>query len=191
MIKKQQDTSTGSASDRDSARRATGGSVATRFTVAIASLVLLCMCVFWLISNYTNQNLLRRQADSLGATVARQTAIQVTDLVLANDLISTRVVLEQLTRGSTIAEAAVINVSGEVVAISNNELEPPRSLLPIPTDYGEYEAPIELENTVAGTVRIVLDLSYIEAGTGNNLIFILVAAFAIIVVADAHLHEKP
>ena len=183
MTKKQQNPSNTTASDRDSGARATGGSVATRFTIAVASLVLLCMCVFWLISNYTNQNLLRQQADSLGATVAQQTAIQITDLVLANDLISTRVMLEQLTRDTTIAEAAVINVGGEVVSISRNELEPPRSLLPIPTDYGEYEAPIQLENTVAGTVRIVLDLSYIEAGTGNNLIFILVAAFAIIVVA--------
>ena len=183
MTQKQQDPSTAKASEREPGKRATGGSVATRFTIAVASLVLLCMCVFWLISNYTNQNLLRQQADSLGATVARQTAIQVTDLVLANDLISTRVFLEQLTRDSAIAEASVINVSGEEIAISINELEPPLSLLPLPTDYGEYEAPIELENTVAGTVRIKLDLSYIEAGTGNSLIFILVAAAVIIVVA--------
>jgi len=183
VSKKQQAPSTSKAAEREPGKQATGGSVATRFTIAISSLVLLCMCVFWLISNYTNQNLLRQQADTLGATVARQTAIQVTDLVLANDLISTRVILEQLTRDTTIAEAAVINVNGETIAISSNELEPPLSLLPIPTEYGEYEAAIELENTVAGTVRIRLDLSYIEAGTGNNLIFILVAAFAIIVVA--------
>jgi uncharacterized membrane protein affecting hemolysin expression len=180
---KQQKLSAAPAPDREAGKRATGGSVATRFTVAVASLVVLCMCVFWLISNYTNQNLLRQQADSLGAAIARQTAIQVTDLVLANDLISTRVVLEQLTRDIAIAEAAVINVNGEIIAISTNELEPPPSLLPIPAVFGEYEAPIELENTVAGTVRIGLDLSYIEAGTGNNLIFILIAAAAIIVVA--------
>jgi len=183
VTNKQQDPSTAKASDRDSGKRPTGGSVATRFTIALTSLVLLCMCVFWLISNYTIQNLLRQQADSMGVTLARQTAIQVTDLVLANDLISARVMLEQLTRDAAIAEVAVINVNNEVIAISRNELEPPLSLLPIPTDYGEYEAPIALENTVAGTVRITLDLSYIEAGTGNNLIFIVVAAFAIIVVA--------
>lgn len=183
VTNEQQDSATTRDTNRDSGNRATGGSVATRFTIAISSLVVLCMCVFWLISNYTNQNLLRQQADSLGATVARQAAIQVTDLVLANDLISTRVILEQLTRDSAIAEAAVMNVNGEEIAASRNELEPPWSLLPIPADYGEYEAAIALENTVAGSVRITLDLSYIEAGTGNNLIFILVAAFVIIVVA--------
>ena len=183
MTTKQQDSSNARPADQDSANRATGGSVATRFTMAVACLVLLCMCVFWLISNYTYQNLLGQQADSLGASLARQTAVQVADLVLANDLISTRVVLEQLTRDTTIAEAAVLNVNGETIAISSNELEPTRSLFPIPTDYGEYEAPIELESTVVGTVRIELDLTYIEAGTGNNLLFILVAAFAIIVVA--------
>ena len=102
--------------DRESGKRATGGSVATRFTIAVSSLVLLCMCVVWLIRNYTNQNLLRQQADSLGAPVARQTAIQVAALVLANDLITTRVMLEQLTREAAIAEAAVINVNGEDAA---------------------------------------------------------------------------
>lgn len=183
MTTKQQETSTARASDRESGKRATGGSVATRFTFAVASLVLLCMCVFWLISNYTNQNLLRQQADSLGAALARQAAIQVSGLVLANDLISTRVVLEQLTRDAAIAEAAVLNVNGEVIASSSNELPPPASLLPLPTEYGEYQVPIELENTVAGSARIILDLSYIEAGSGNNLLFILAATIAIMVVA--------
>jgi uncharacterized membrane protein affecting hemolysin expression/class 3 adenylate cyclase len=171
---KQQKSKTGAAELDDAKPRATGGHVATRFTIAIACLVALSMSVFWLISNYTNKNMLRQQADYLGETLARQTALQVTEPVLANDLISTRVVLEQLTRGSAIAEAAVINVNGAVIASSTNELEPPLSLLPIP---------VEFEDARAGTVRIVLDLSYIEAGTGNNLIFILVATFAIMLVA--------
>lgn len=173
-----------SAAARDEpARSATGGSVATRFTIAVACVVALSMCVFWLISNYTNQNMLRQQADALGQTLASMTALQVIEPVLANDLISTRVVLEQMTRGSAIAEAAVINVNGEVISRVANEVLPPLNLLPVPVAYGEYEAPIELEEARAGVVRIVLDLSYIEAGTGNNLVFILVAAFAIMVIS--------
>jgi len=180
---KKQRASSAPPPDSGRGQRSPGGSIATRFTIAVVSLLLLCMCVFWLISSYTYQNLLRQQADSLGTSLARQTAMQVTDLVLANDLISTRVVLEQLTRDLAVAEAAVINVNGETVAISTNEMAPPFSLLPIPTAFGEYEAPVELENTIAGTVHIELDLSYIEAGTGNTLIFILIATLVIVMVA--------
>ncbi|MCB1669901.1 MAG: hypothetical protein R3F41_09785 [Gammaproteobacteria bacterium] len=180
---KRQESSEQASTSGDSKPRATGGSVATRYTIAVASLVAMSMCVFWLISNYNNQNLLRRQADSLGQSLANQTAVLVTEPVLANDLISTRVIMEQLARQTAIAEAAVINVNGEVVAIASNALEPPLSLFPVPMDYGRYEAPIELENARAGTVRLVLDLSTIEAGTGNNLVFILVATFAIMVIA--------
>ncbi len=183
MTVKRQESRNGAAGHKDSKPRATGGSVATRFTIAVASLVAMSMCVFWLISNYNYQNLLREQADLLGQTLARQTAIQVTEPVLANDLISTRVVLEQLVRQSAIAEASVVNVNGEVIATASNETVPPPSLFPVPVEYGNYEAPIELENARAGTVRLILDLSYIEAGTGNNLVFILVAAFAIMLVA--------
>ena len=164
-------------------RQPTGGSVARRFTFAVACLIVLCMSVFWLISNYTSQNMLRQQADALGQAIARQTATQVTEPVLANDLISTRVILEQLTRENAIAEAAVLNVNGDVVAIARNEVEPPLSLLPVSADFGEYLARIELEEASAGTVRIILDLAYIEATTGNNLIYILVATAVIMMIA--------
>ena len=74
------------------------------------------MCVFWLISNYTSQNLLRQQADSHGQVLAQQVALQVTELVLANDMISMNVVLNSLTRGSSIAEVAIINIDNEIIA---------------------------------------------------------------------------
>ena len=46
------------------------------------------MCVFWLISSYSNRSLLQQQADGLGRALAEQTAMHLTELVLANDLIS-------------------------------------------------------------------------------------------------------
>ncbi len=158
-------------------------SVSRRFTIAIASLVILTMCIFWLISNYHTQNILRQQADTLGQTLAQQSATLVTELVLANDLISMNVVLSQLTRDSVIAEAAVLNIDGDVIAISSANVEPPRSLLPISVSFGEYVAPISLQNGSAGNVRIRLDMSYIEAGIANNLLFVAAAALLILIVA--------
>ncbi|MBL4820867.1 MAG: hypothetical protein JKY98_07755 [Gammaproteobacteria bacterium] len=158
-------------------------SVSRRFTIAIGALVILSMCIFWLISHYNTQNLMRQQADTLGQTLAQQTATAVTELVLANDLISMNVMLGQLTRGAAISEAAVLNVDGEVIAISSTLVNPPRSLLPVQISYGEYFAPISLPNANAGNVRIQLDISYIEVGVSNNLLFIAAATLLLLVVA--------
>ena len=176
-----------SATDTDDAESAkrfgANSSVSRRFTVAIASLVILTMCIFWLISNYNTQNIMRHQADTLGQTLAQQTATLVTELVLANDLISMNVVLGQLTRDSVIAEAAVLNIDGDVISISSSNIAPPRSLLPISVSFGEYSAPISIQDGSAGNVRIRLDISYIEAGISNNLLFVIGSALLILIVA--------
>ena len=74
--------------------------ISRKFTFAISLLLILAMCIFWLISSFNTQNLLRQQADDLGQSLARQTAAQLTELMLANDLISLNVVLGNLTRDS-------------------------------------------------------------------------------------------
>lgn len=153
------------------------------FNVAIVMLVLLSMSAFWLISYYTLTNLMRQQAQSLGPKLAQQAAMLVTEQVLTNDLISINVVLSQLTRDSVIMEAAVLNIDGAVMAASRADVAPPRSLLPLSGIQGEYHAPIALQDGVAGEVRLQLDLSYIEAGILNSLLFIVGATLLICIVA--------
>jgi uncharacterized membrane protein affecting hemolysin expression len=58
--------------------------ISRTFATAVCLLLLLTMCVFWLISNYNTQNILRQQADNLGNILAQQTATQLTELVLAS-----------------------------------------------------------------------------------------------------------
>ena len=152
-------------------------------------LVLLAMCVFWLITNYNTQNLLRQQADRLGQTLAQQTAIQLTELVLANDLISMNVVLNSLTRNSTIAEVRVLSISNEVIAASTGTPAPVNSFIPLPFTLtrlqAQYQAPINLANSIAGFVQVQLDLSYIEATLVNNLLFVIAATILLMIVALA------
>lgn len=158
-------------------------SVSRRYTIAIACLMVLTMSVFWLISNYNTQNTLRQQADSLGQSLAQQTATLVTELVLVNDLISMNVVLSQITQESTVIEAAVLNIEGDIIAASTAEISAPNSLLPVTATYGEYIAPIVLDDASAGNVRIRLDVSYIEATLSNNLLYLLITCLIILVVA--------
>jgi len=145
------------------------------------------MCVFWLISAYNTQNLLRQQAERLGQTLAQQTATQLTELVLANDLISMNVVLSGITRNSTIAEVAVLNIDREIVAAAAGTQAPVETIIPLPVKLnaleGVYLAPILLTDSVAGYIRLRLDLSYIEVGLVNNFLFVIAATLILIAVA--------
>lgn len=161
--------------------------ISRKFATSVCLLLLLSMCVFWLISNYNTQNILRQQADNLGNALAQQTATQLTELVLANDLISMNVFLGGLARNSSIHEIAVININDEIIAAARSELEPPATIIPLPIQLNrvqaEYLAPISVADSTAGYVRLSLDLGYIEAGIVNNLIFIVAATLLLLIIA--------
>ncbi|MCG8325512.1 MAG: hypothetical protein MI673_08345 [Thiotrichales bacterium] len=158
-----------------------------KFSVAVCLLVLLSMCVFWLISSYHTRNVLQQQADRLGPTLARQTAMQLTELVLANDLISINVVLGNLTHDSAIAEIAVLNIDNEVMAIASNAMAVPVPVIPLPFDLAglqnEYTAEVAVSDSTAGHVRLSLDLSHIETTLINNLLFVIAATLVLLVLA--------
>ena len=143
------------------------------------------MCVFWLITSYNTRNLLQQQANELGQALAQQTATLLTELVLANDLISMNVVLVNLTRDSSIAEIAVLNIGNNVIAevVGSPAETAPLIPLPLNTIEAEYLAPISLADSVAGSVRVRLDLGYIEAGTINNLLLVMVATILLVVAS--------
>jgi len=152
-----------------------------RFSLTTSVVVVLAMSVFWLITTYTTENILRQQADSLGETLARQTAILVTELVLSNDLISMNVLLNQLTRNAAISQAAVFNVDDQVIAIAGASVS--FSNTDSHQFFGSYISPIALQDSIAGYVRINLDQSYIERGVTRNFILMLIALGLLIIVA--------
>tara|TARA_R110002073_G_scaffold24112_2_gene81547 strand:+ start:246 stop:1538 length:1293 start_codon:yes stop_codon:yes gene_type:complete len=147
------------------------------------------MCVFWLISNYNTQNILRQQADNLGNTLAQQTASQITELVLANDLISMNVYLGNLARNTTISEIAVVNIDNDIIAAARSAPSTAATIIPLPVALNrvqaEYRAPVTVADSTAGYVRLSLDLSYIEVGIVNNFIFLLGATILLLLVAAA------
>lgn len=161
--------------------------ISRKFATTVCLLLLLAMSVFWLISNYNTQNILRQQADNLGNMLAQQTATQLTELVLANDLISMNVILGNLARNSSIAEIAVVNINNEIIAAARSELEMPATIIPLPIQLNRvqanYLAPINVADSTAGYVRLSLDLSYIETGIVNNFLFILAATLLLLIVA--------
>jgi len=160
--------------------------IARKFAFSVCLVVVLAMCSFWLISFYNTQNILRQQADVLGQALAEQTAARLTELVLANDLISMNVVLGSLAQAAAISEVAVLSVDDRVMASAASAAAESSPLLPVPLQldslHSEYRASIALEDTIAGYVRLQLDLSYIEAGLINNLLLVLGATTLILFI---------
>jgi uncharacterized membrane protein affecting hemolysin expression len=160
--------------------------VSFRFSLTFGLFIILAMCCFWLINTYTTQNLQRSHTDNLGQTLANQTAGQMTEFLLANDMISMNVILSSLTQNSAVARVEVINVSGAVIAMSTSTESGPKPIVPLPFSLNllaaQYSAPIELANSIAGTVRLTLDLSHIETGLVNSLVLNSIAAILLAAV---------
>lgn len=156
------------------------GKVSRIFSFTIALLLILSLCSFWLINSYATNSLLRNHTDNLGRTLATQTARQMTEFMLANDMISMNVILSALTQNAAISRVEVINVSEAVIAMSTAQASAPEPLFSLPITLNrletQYDAQIELANSVAGTVRVTLDLSHIETGMVNSLILNSIAA---------------
>lgn len=158
--------------------------IARKFAISVGLLLLLAMCVFWLINSYNTQLVLRQQADSLGQTLAQQTASQLTELVLANDLISMNVVLGSLIENPAIAEVSVMNVDRRTIAAASASTVDPGLLVPLPISLvplsQEYTAEISLADSLAGYVTVSLELTYIEAALVNNLLLVVAAALILV-----------
>jgi uncharacterized membrane protein affecting hemolysin expression len=153
--------------------------VSSRFSATFGLFLVLALCCFWLINTYATQGLQRSHSDNLGQTLANQTARQMTEFLLANDMISMNVILASLAQNSAIARVEVINVSGAVIATASSNVIGPTPIIPLPFELNrlsaQYSAPIDLANSVAGTVRLTLDLSHIETGLVNSLVLNSVA----------------
>ncbi len=161
--------------------------VARKFAVSVALLMVLAMCVFWLINAWQMRSLLTQQADHLGQALSQQIANQLTELILANDLISMNVVLGGLVESTAIAEVSVLNVDRNMIASASAVVAEPEVWIPLPIPFnpinGEYSASIRLAESLAGYVELRLDLTYIEAALVNNLLLTLGATLLLVIVA--------
>tara|TARA_E500000081_G_scaffold144296_1_gene164907 strand:+ start:1156 stop:2439 length:1284 start_codon:yes stop_codon:yes gene_type:complete len=147
------------------------------------------MTIFWLLTSYSSQNILRQQADILGKNLASQTAAQVTELMLANDLISMNVVLSSLANDSTISEVSVVDINNRIIARASAKNSEIVRLIPLPIPLlsleNDYVTPISIADSIIGYVRLTLDMGYIDAGMVDNLALIMIATVLLLIVSIA------
>ena len=163
--------------------------VSRKFSLLVCALLVLTMTIFWLLTSYSSQNILRQQADILGKNLASQTAAQVTELMLANDLISMNVVLTSLANDSTISEVSVVDINNRIIARASAKNSEIVRLIPLPIPLlsleNDYVTPISIADSIIGYVRLKLDIGYIEAGMVDNLALLMIATLLLLIVSIA------
>jgi membrane protein len=120
-----------------------------RLALAFSLLFLVLFGVLWLTLKLLLDQTLSQQTRTLGDILAKQTAGSVTELVLANDLLGLNVVLGELSREPGISSVTVADVDGRTLATTLESYAEPLGPM--------YEAPITLQEAVAGRVLVTLD----------------------------------
>lgn len=125
-------------------------SIKIKLTIGFGLLITVILAVFWLALKIQLEQTLSQQTRTLGQILAKQTADSVTELVLANDLLGLNVVLGQLAREPGINSVTVTDVDGIVLAST-------AIAAPTTATTQSYQAPVTLQDAVAGQVTLLLD----------------------------------
>jgi uncharacterized membrane protein affecting hemolysin expression/class 3 adenylate cyclase len=122
-----------------------------KLAIAFGLLFIVLITALWLVLKLQLDQAMERQSGTLGRILARQAADSVTELVLANDRLGLNVVLGQLAREPGVASVSVRDVDGTVLAsVGTAELAARGNLL-------RYQAPVTLQDAVAGVLSLELD----------------------------------
>ncbi|WP_245399769.1 histidine kinase [Atopomonas sediminilitoris] len=96
---------------------------------------------------------MQQQADALGQSLVIQTGASATELLVANDLLSLNVLLNNLTKNPLVAHAAIYSVDNRILAEAGAR---PHALIGEPE--GLYSTNITFQEVIAGYLRVSLDM---------------------------------
>ncbi|WP_028241587.1 AhpA/YtjB family protein [Stutzerimonas azotifigens] len=121
-------------------------------------LVVLALVIYAWVMGMQFKQAMEQQADALGQSLITQTAASATDLLVANDILSLNVLLNNLVKNPLVAHAAIYSVDNRILAESGSR--PSRSLLG--DDSGLYSTPITFQEVIAGHLRLNLDMEQFQ-----------------------------
>ncbi len=117
-------------------------------------LVVLALLVHAWVMGLQFKHAMQQHADALGQSLITQTAASATELLVANDILSLSVLLNNLVENPLVAHATIHSVDNRVLAEAG--AAPRRSLLE--DNPGLYSAPIAFQEVIAGRLTIRLDM---------------------------------
>ncbi len=117
-------------------------------------LVAFALIVYAWVMGMQFRQAMQQQADALGQSLVAQTGASATELLVANDLLSLNVLLNNLVKNPLVAHAAIYSVDNRILAEAGAR---PSSLLGEPE--GLYSTNITFQEVIAGYLRVSLDMS--------------------------------
>ena len=127
-------------------------------------IIVLVLSAFWLLARDNLREAHQRQADVLGSLLSAQTADTITELVLANDLLSLNVILNQLVRNDSIVHAAIYDIDDQIISAAGTLPSGSNNSMQL-----RYSSAVSLQNSVAGRIEIILADSRFAADLGTLL----------------------
>lgn len=117
-------------------------------------LVMLVMLTFVWVFNLQVRQVMQQQAQAVGESLQRQAVASATELLVANDLLSLNVMLDNLVKNPLVAHVVIHSVDNRIIAEAGRR--------PQPGLFGESEgvfsAPIAFQEVAAGQLHLTLDM---------------------------------
>ena len=127
-------------------------------TLRIAShsllLVALALVIYAWVIGMQFKHAMQQQSDALGQSLIVQTAASATELLVANDILSLNVLLNNLVRNPLVAHAAIYSVDNRLLAEAGSR--PGHGMLD--QQSGLFTTPITFQEVIAGHLHISLDM---------------------------------
>lgn len=160
-------------------------SISSKLSLLIAGLIALAFTLLWMIINNTLINLLKTQTDLLGNTTAYQMAHASAELLLAEDMLSLKVIVNQVSQAENIVRAQIRNQNGQNIAESSAQQSDAVDQKGVPPPLQQhqilYTAPITFQGVTAGFADVVLDKSQISS-TIDRTLKLMSLTFAVLLV---------
>nr|WP_256737457.1 AhpA/YtjB family protein [Pseudomonas sp. dw_358] len=132
--------------------------IALRIATHNIVLVALALIIYAAVMGLQFKQAMHEQADALGQSLTTQTASSATELLVANDMLSLNVLLNNLVKNPLVAHAAIYSADNRIIAEAGQR---PKNGLLGPAD-GLYETKISFQDVTAGTLRISLDMNQFQ-----------------------------
>lgn len=132
--------------------------IALRIASHNVILVALALVIYAGVMGLQFKQAMHEQADALGQALTTQTATSATELLVSNDILSLNVLLGNLVKNPLVAHAAIYSVDNRILAEAGQR--PKNGLLG--EAEGLYEIKITFQDTMAGHLRISLDMSQFQ-----------------------------
>ncbi len=159
-------------------------SIAYKISFVLVSLSLVTLSTMWVIVSSNLNALLEEMSDAFGSTIVSQVASASAEPILAEDLLSLKVIVSQLHEAPNVKGAVIFDVDENILSQSGKlDLLHGTHLRPVADpESGLYMSAIYFKDVIAGYALVYLDKMRIKASIDSALHWMGVATLIIMLV---------